>query len=779
MDPKKSSSASPFPARKASTYPPPFDASPSTSQEYLSALGFPCGKDHTKAVEVVLSRHPQIMQCLLHYKTGSLIGDSSARILEQLNYSVKFSCQALAQSPNSISFALFHAILLFELARNDAGSYNAVVRECERALLIENPTEPGCKVPFSASRQQKMRKKLVELIKKSKRQIIVLGGGNRRDKWKRLLVDNSLAEVKAEFEALLGRKKEIAVPRPSDFTSIKKHKKVKSNVATFTRVRAFWNDSMSVEKKREFLRIGIKDLKAYLDKNDLRMAKEVLTEAIDYSKAKKLWRFWACYCCGERVLDSDFSDHIWNHLGTLSNSSLWLMPDEAPEIAVDDIYENFVWNPVKLIYVAEIMESWSDPSDWPSVEDSERTKIIERIREKLQLFRSNKCLARSHLYELQYLITKLLKNHTIHKSLIDGLWLRHTLNLIRFLEVPELKIVLEFLEEVASACALHCLGAIFSEDDDQRCWGYSRERIVFNSDFSALLFDDRLLRGEIVEPDSGIAVVTSIAKDCDADCDSDPLRLDDWLLGGDIGSSVKTIIAEDSDALVDWLWTEHPTIEEQIRAWTSVRKANQIQGRELYKILEDESRRLLRMYERKGKYLRYQKPLQNVAILCSYKNRKREQISSQGNYVSLLFKRWKELEIESKYGDETQGAAELDIIWSIMKDSEADFEIQVVIQWQINRLAQELCKLDAIIMTTLASMRQTMLVSMFDYRFVMLPQLKSFMKAQLEDLVNKDNVAAAEALLAEVAPDAKTTNKRGRQGQGQGRGPGKSKKTSI
>jgi hypothetical protein len=101
MDPKQSSSASTSLAPSASTYPPPYDASPSTSQEYLSALGFPYGEDHTKAVEAVLSRHPEIMQCLLHYKTASLTGDSSTHRL-QIDAKKKKNRKTRKSSPTTL-----------------------------------------------------------------------------------------------------------------------------------------------------------------------------------------------------------------------------------------------------------------------------------------------------------------------------------------------------------------------------------------------------------------------------------------------------------------------------------------------------------------------------------------------------------------------------------------------------------------------------------------------------------------------------------------------------
>jgi hypothetical protein len=650
MDPKtSSSSALPSPAPSPSTDPLPFDVF------------------STEAVEAILCHRPEIMlssQSLLHYKTA-LLCDSTTSRLECLNDAIESSRQALALSPNSISFALFHAILLFQLARNDAGSYEAVVQECDHALLIENPTEPGYEVPVQALRLKKIREVIGELTEKSKWQIIVLGGGNRRGNWKRLVEDNSLAKVKAEFEGTLLKKNGIPGWRaPRDFDrfpkkkKIKKHKEVESNnVTTISRVRAFWNDKMSVKEKRKLLRIGIEDLKVYLNKNKFRKAKNVLTEAIDYAKVENTWRFWACCYCGDRVLDPDVDKHLKGHIPTLSMSESCqsLLPVGVPEWAAVDMVENGVWKPVESISAANAT------ADWRYVEDSERAEIIKRIRAKLQLFTSRKCLAWSTLAALQNLIIQFLqKKHNIPKSVIKDLWLHHKLQLICSLEAPELNLVNLLLINLVNACALHCLGDITSEEDvrgNNWFWGNIRESVFFSSDLSALLFDDRLLRGETVEPDiNGIAVLASnIAEDfCVDDCDS--------------------------DAFVSWLWTEGPTINEQIKKWTSLRMSSQAQGMKLYKIVEDESRHVHRMCEGKGKYLRYDKLSRTVDRLCSVdENRKR-------GHVSLLFKRWKELESMSE--DDEGVAAELDIIWIIMKESEADFDIQMAIQRLKNRLDQ-------------------------------------------------------------------------------------------
>jgi hypothetical protein len=656
MDP-----ASPCPAPSPSTDPPPSDASPSASipkERYTILDTSPAESWEALQAACSTSGHPEIypvnrsgILCL----SASITCDPNSR-LEQLNEALGFLHQALSLSPNSISLVHRHAKLLFELARQkealgqeEAGSYDiAAVQECERAFLIKNPMDP---IPVSASRLEKIvRNSLVELTEKSKRHIIVLGGGNRRDKWERLVEDNSLAEVKAEFEATLRRKMEIVGRRPSlddRFGKKRKFKKVESNdVATISRVRAFWNDNMSVKNKRELLRIGIKGLKAYLDKNKLRMAKEVLTEAIDFAKKTKkgTWMFWECCCCKEKLCDKDSPDeHISGHLGVLSESFQSIVPVEAPEWAVNMV-ENGVWKPVESTSAAEIMERLRSASaNWPYIyEKSERAEIIDRIRAKLQLFTRNQCLAWSHLKKLQSLIIELLQNQIPKLVITDNNWLHHSLPLICFLEVPELNSVLEFLEDLAGVCALGCLGEITWEDDGVR--------------------DNQLL---LITPET-----------IDLSCDKSALLLDDMLLRGG-----------DTD-LVSWLWTEGPTnstIGEQINAWKSGREACRSRAMEFYEIVKDECGRLHRMCERKGEYLRYQRALETVESIFVDENTKREQISGyypQG-YVSLFFKRWKDLETED------DDDAESDIIWSIMKETEAESEIQMAIQRQKNRLARE------------------------------------------------------------------------------------------
>jgi hypothetical protein len=587
MEPhNKCSSASPSPAHSPSTDPPPSDVF--IIQECNRALEFLRGGDHTKALELVDSYLKNYSTTLLHSvrihilyatATASQIHDSAARI-ESIKKALESSSRGLALSPNSISFALIHANLLFELAQIDGGggAYAAVVQQCQQGLLIENPA-----VPTSAV--EKLRKELLSLLGKSK---ILVECVER----KRFLEDNALAEVKKEFQALLRKKKVI--------------KKVGSNFDTIGRVKSYWNDAMSLQSKRGLLRNGIDEVKAYLDKKKLEMAKKIFTEAVDYAKEAKKWKFWRCCCCGEKSFDGVWEHIRTEHLGSPSERFPEIVLQRTHQWAVDMI-KTGNWRPVDSV------------NEWHYIDDDERTKLIDRIREMLILLIRYQFLASRHFDMLRELIIELLQKH-IPNSVMTDSGLEKTLQSVCFLDVPDLKHVLEFLEDLGSAYELHCLRESEDQSDEQGFWADVRERIGFNGDFSSLVFDERLLRGDIVDPDNGNAVVTCNAKHRDAN----------------------------GDSFVDWLWMKSPTIREQLQEWEIVRQASTSQAMEFFKIFKAEDQCYQRMCERKNHYIFYWYELEHVKRMCAEENMKREQISEYHlhSYSSLLLKRQKEIESE-------------------------------------------------------------------------------------------------------------------------------------
>ncbi|KAJ6358969.1 hypothetical protein OIU76_000651 [Salix suchowensis] len=71
-----------------------------------------------------------------------------------LKNTIEAARRATELSPNSIEFAHFYANLLYEAA-NDGKEYEEVMKECDRALKIENPIDPA-KESLQEESQQKI-----------------------------------------------------------------------------------------------------------------------------------------------------------------------------------------------------------------------------------------------------------------------------------------------------------------------------------------------------------------------------------------------------------------------------------------------------------------------------------------------------------------------------------------------------------------------------------------------------------------------------------------------
>ncbi|KAG7950929.1 hypothetical protein I3843_13G142100 [Carya illinoinensis] len=792
------------PAPSSSPDPPLSDDSPAMYRgEYEGAVGAVMFGDHARALELVddaISRYPDsaLLHCtrnVICYRAASLIRDYKFKV-EYLKKAAEFAGLALAVAPNSISCARLNVTTLFELTEiaspSSVSNYEEVIRHCENALMLKNPADPleGRLGKTKAERVLSVRKAFVMVIEKAKTRISLLGGGNSKDWLKKLVENDLLSGIKKGFENMERLRKEITDPMPlkvkfpassrasgdDRFTEKRKKqnlKKLMSSVGNTGRVRTYWNN-MDIKERKELFTIGIEDLIAYLDKNKLAMVKEALVEAIDFAKVTKKWKFWECCCCEERFsVDESNLDHIGNmHVAPLYEN----IQSAAPELLAPDLAHNMlqadVWKPVDSISAAKIMEDLPSTADngsegftvsqWPYCDDRKRADIIEKIRSCLQMFMQINCLASSHLTMLLTMTMDMLQNR-IPRSILEDHGLHQTLRSICLLEVPELEHVLDCLEDLAGACPLRLLCERFSIEESVGYQGPCiKERIVFSSDFSCLHLDERLLRGRIDASDDGIAVASTIAEDCGND---------------------EAELSADSDAIVYELCVGVPKIGEQWKEWTSMREPTKSQGKDLMKILETELFREQLMLARKLRILRYENTLLSVERICVEENRKRELIPDYDpqSFESLLSKRKKELEMEGDAAiDSTSN--EMDIILGILEEAQADSDINKAIQNQREHISREVYRLDVIILATKFALGQTgkkiWSVLVHDYRFIIVPLLKSFVQARLQDMVDKDaaekSSTAAEALLAELAVDAKKNTDKG--GVGSKKGDGKSKR---
>ncbi|XP_022727644.1 uncharacterized protein LOC111283379 isoform X3 [Durio zibethinus] len=408
---------------------------------------------------------------------------------------------------------------------------------------------------------------------------------------------------------------------------------------------------------------------------------------------------------------------------------------------------------------------------WPTVDDAERAKLLERIHTSFELLIRHKYLAASHLTKvIQFTMDEL-------QSLVSGSELLNhgvgqTPMCICFLGATQLRKILKFLQDLSHSCGLVRYSektALVDNVNGATQILEFKEKIVLNADASCLLLDQHLLADAAIE-DAALANAN----------------------GRNGNGSV-----QDADALLSWIFAG-PSSGDQLASWIRMKEEKSQQGLEILQMLEKEFYHLQSLCERKCDHISYEEALQSLEDLCLEEGKKRETATEfvHQSYESVLRKRREGL-VESE-----SSRFELDAISNVLKEAEAldvnqfgyegtyagvtsqlcDLEsgedddwrakdylhqvdtcIEVAIQRQKEQLSVELSKIDARIMQNVTGMQQLELklepVSAHDYRSIMLPLVKSYLRAHLEDLAEKDanekSEAAGEAFLAELARDSK------------------------
>ncbi|GMY34506.1 hypothetical protein FCV25MIE_29748 [Fagus crenata] len=774
----------------------PTSSSPiTTSKECNRALQFLQNGKHSEALKLarsIVSGHPDSAPAhstlaAIHFRTAKL---SKPLKREHLVSAIDSAERAVALSPNSISFSLFHASLLFELAQDDTASssdYDPVIEECQRALWIENPLDPlednldtdenDAENSTVELRIRTVKRNLKELLEKAKTQ-----------KLKMVAEDHPFPELNKDIKAIQDLKAEIQtrfitaklsfekmetpshlppiIPdHLSDKRKLKNVEMVMSNVNTVWRASAYWNDTMSLEAKKELLSVEIQDLNFHFIKNKAleAKAKEVLAEAVECLKVTKNWKFWECFHCGQRFFNWESQkEHLeYVHLGTLSEELRSVVPESMTLISVQQTINSDNWNPVDMVAAAKLMEDlprnesgeYLEKVNWPYCDNKNRYTLIRKIQKILRMYLAIRCFPMSLFHILLHKIMGLLEvENRIPKPVLREHYIYRTLHSICFLEEPELKHFHDFLEnniEVPSGLLL-CNSLI--ADMDRYLMkldiNSSYERIIISDDFSRLVFDERMLHGQILET-------------------------------GNVDES-KNDGKEDTEAIIHWLFAGGPTIFiEKLKGWTRFREASKNQGIEYFNIIQTEFCQLQKMCERNRDLLEYQKSWQYLEDICLEEQKIKNEIPGYNpqSYKSVLLNLQKKVEAEEGYDEMDSFGLELDNISCIFKKAQEENDIKSLIRVNINRMAVKLLKLDTIIMMINAAMQHTWkkleMVTTYDYRSIVVPLLKSFMRAQLEDMVEKDAAeksnAAVEALLSELALDDKNIEKGGndaRQGQG-------------
>ncbi|XP_015579618.1 uncharacterized protein LOC8258164 isoform X1 [Ricinus communis] len=839
-------------------------------------------------------------------KVASIIDDPNAK-QRHLKNAIDSARKAAELSPNSIEFAHFYANLLYEAA-NDSKDYEDVLKECERALEIENPIDPA-KESLQDESQQKIttpeariahvQNELRSLKQKSSIASIStwmknLGTGEEirlipirraaEDPMEMRIVQTRRPnEIKKATKTPEERRKEIEVrvaaarllqqksesstsfsversdkgaemPAGSDKRGGERRKygnfrKSGSNKERKDWVLSYWN-SMTVEMKRDLLKIRVSDLKNYFGSSSKdALASEVLNEVLAFAEENKTWKFWMCCRCLEKFVDSGSHIHhvVQEHMGNLMPKMQAVLPQSVDNEWIEMIL-NCSWKPLDISSAIKMLgsrgkcqdadfvgdlysgssneecddcfkDAWDSSPEkenlrdgysdcivgsndaskivckecddnqssmaysidsWPLSEDPERGKLLEKIHAVFEALIKHKYLAASHLNKVIQLAM-----HELHISANGSQLLNHGVDqtplCICFLEAPQLRKILKFLQELSHTCGLGRYSEKNSITDDVSAANSSeiKDKIVLNGDASCLYLDESLLPSECAPrkyPQDDVATIN-------------PTHVG-------FGNGV----VSDGDALLSWIFAG-PSSGDQLQLWMHTKEEKVHQGIEILQTLEKEFYHLQSLCERKCEHLSYEEALQSVEDLCLEEGKKRE-TDGRSCYESVLRKRKDDL---AHNADDTlfiSSGIESDVIANVLKEVEemnrnqfgyqdtyggmhpqlCDLEsgedndwrtkdyrdqmdacIQGVIDGQKHQLSVELSKIDARIMRNVTGMQQLELklepVSALDYRLILLPLMKSYMRAHLEDLAERDATeksdAAREAFLAELALDSK------------------------
>ncbi|CAN8238047.1 unnamed protein product [Cochlearia groenlandica] len=284
-----------------------------------------------------------------------------------------------------------------------------------------------------------------------------------------------------------------------------------------TRLRSYWN-CMNVESKRKFVKVSIAQLESYVERVYGREGQDALEQVLDCARTNRKWKFWLCRICKQKFFyTKKFKNHLeQEHAAKFKPSTTNLMAER-----VDEKWAGMIsaadWEPVDIEAAAEMIKTrlefvkgfvyengWS--KDWPLVVDEERSKLLKEIQLLLVSFREHNILSRCIRDWMMFFLTELLSLFEVTEyTVTTECRLTETPQSICFLECYELNAILDHLKliecERNDGTDLVCRAVDSS-------WGLCRvkEKIGFDHQFSSMLLDRRLLRGEIASFDDEGAI---------------------------------------------------------------------------------------------------------------------------------------------------------------------------------------------------------------------------------------------------------------------------------
>ncbi|CAH2065567.1 unnamed protein product [Thlaspi arvense] len=274
-------------------------------------------------------------------------------------------------------------------------------------------------------------------------------------------------------------------------------------------LRSYWS-GLNVEKRRNFMKVSIADFTSYVKRLYGAEGRDALEKALTSARKGQKWRFWVCRSCSqefssaeecknhfEQEHDAGFQTHVTKDIAQMiSKACAW-----GSKIS------NGSWEPVDAVAAIEMIRNhlgdvkafacengWS--KGWPLAADEERSKLLKEIRSLLVSIWDSKVLSCGLQDWVMDLVVSQLEKLEVSRDSLTACRLMETPQSICFLECRELHQILELLKKIK--CEREDGTDLVRRAVDSFCNSTRvKEKIDFDTQFSFLLLDKRLLRGKI------------------------------------------------------------------------------------------------------------------------------------------------------------------------------------------------------------------------------------------------------------------------------------------
>lgn len=104
------------------------------------------------------------------------------------------------------------------------------------------------------------------------------------------------------------------------------------------------------------LRVKVSDLKSHFSASKDGTANDIISEALSFCEANKAWRFWVCYRCSEKFMDSEAHMQyiVQEHIGIVLPKMQMVLP-ESLNIERIEMLLSSPWKPLDLPAAVKIL----------------------------------------------------------------------------------------------------------------------------------------------------------------------------------------------------------------------------------------------------------------------------------------------------------------------------------------------------------------------------------------------------------------------------------------